>query len=93
MAQKNKHSLPKGINTSWAGNPPGGLRGKAKSSTRKPKPQGIKPGKEASYGILHGGNQSTEKLSAKAGRMFGNGSRNTPTGQSRLESKAKRQVC
>jgi hypothetical protein len=64
----------------------------ARSSTKQPKAQGIKAGQQAAYGILHGGNQSTEKLMAKAGRMFGNGSRNTPTGQSRLESKVKRQV-
>lgn len=64
----------------------------ARSSVKQPKPQGIQPGKEASYGILHGGNQSTEKLMAKAGRMFGNGSRNIPTGQDKLTSKVKRQA-
>lgn len=67
------------------------LRGKAPSSTRQPKAQGITPGKTA-YGILFGGNNSAQKLRAKASRVFGTSGRNVPNGQARLSSKAKRQV-
>lgn len=70
---------------------PGKEKRYAKSSTKTPRPQGIQPGKPA-YGLLHGGNQSTEVLTSKASRMFGNGSRNTPTGQETLTKKVKRQA-
>lgn len=80
-----------GAKTTWAGNPRGGLRGKAPSSVRQSKAAGITPGKPA-YGILHGGNNSPEKLRSKAAKLFGTRGRNVPTGQARLESKARRQV-
>lgn len=84
MANAKKHSLPKGLQTPWAGNPPGSLRGKAKSSTKQPKAQGITPGKPA-YGINV--TNSRKHKSAVTGA-----SRNTPSGQGLLSGKAKRQV-
>lgn len=80
-----------GPNSAWGGNPAGRLSGRAGSSRRKAKAHGITPGKTA-YGILVGGNQSTEKLRSKANRIFRTGGRNTPNGQARLSGKARRQV-
>ena len=80
-----------GPSSNWAGNPKGRLSGKAPSSTRQAKATGITPGKTR-YGILTGGNNSGEKLRAKASRLFRTGGRNTPNGQARLSGKAKRQV-
>lgn len=70
---------------------PGGKGRGAASSRRQPKAQGIDPSKPA-YGLLHGGNNSAEKLRSKANSMFGTGGRNTPTGQRQLTKKAKRQA-
>jgi poly(3-hydroxybutyrate) depolymerase len=68
-----------------------GKAGKKASSRKLAKPVGTDPSKP-SYGILHGGNQSGDKLRAKANSMFGNGGRNTPTGQEQLTKKVKRQA-
>ena len=74
----------------WAGNPKGTLGGKAPSSTRQPRAVGIKPGKPA-YGVRQDRGTTTERLRAKASRLFGT-RRSTPNGQVRLSGKAKRQV-
>ena len=85
MGPNNKRRVPKGPTAQPK------ARGQKASGVKLAKAQGITPGKTA-YGILHGGNNSVQKLRAKTSRMFGNGSRNTPNGQARLSSKAKRQV-
>lgn len=69
--------------TSGAGVPRGKLGKPSASSRKKAKPTGIDPG-NPHYGIK---NTSKKHSSAVTG-----GSRNTPNGQSRLSSKAKRQV-
>jgi hypothetical protein len=81
-----KRKVPAGPKTQ-----PGKPSGKAASSRRQPKAQGIDPSKPA-YGLLHGGNNSVEKLRSKANSMFGTGGRNTPTGQGNLTKKASRQT-
>ena len=91
MASRKPKIVTLGPDKVWAGNPKGRLGGKAPSSTRQPKATGIKPGKTA-YGILQSRGSSTEKLRAKASRIFRTGGRNTPNGQARLSGKAKRQV-
>lgn len=68
-----------------------GRVGRAASSRKQAKAVGLDPGKP-SWGILHGGNNSPEKLRAKTARLFRNGNRNTPTAQDQLSRKAKRQV-
>lgn len=66
-----------------------GRVGHAKSSMRKPKAKGIDPS-NPQYGIT-GASKSVEQLASRANSLFGT-SKATPTGQGRLESKAKRQV-
>ena len=91
MASNKPKIVTVGPSSNWAGNPKGRLSGKAPSSTRQSKATGITPGKTR-YGILVGGNNSGEKLRAKASRLFRTGGRNIPNGQARLSGKAKRQV-
>lgn len=63
----------------------------APSSRKKQKAVGITPGKPA-WGILARSGKSAESLRSRAASMFGTGGYSTPSGQSRLSKKAKRQV-
>jgi hypothetical protein len=69
---------------------PGNSKRFAPSSSKQPKPTGLDPG-NPSYGIKGGGGQKNPV--GRMNSMFGTGSRNLPSGQGNLESKAKRQVC
>lgn len=70
---------------------PGKEKRYSRSSTKQPKPLGIKPGKTA-WGILNTSRGDQESLGARAAKMLGTGSRNTPTGQDMLTKKVKRQA-
>ena len=65
--------------------------GKSASSRKAATPNGIAPASPA-YGITGGSGKSEDQLRSRAASLFGNGSRNTGSGQTRLSSKAKRQV-
>jgi len=84
MANPKKHTLPKGLQTPWAGNPPGKLSGKAKSAVRKAKAKGISPSNPG-YGIANTSRKHSSAVSQPRGR-------NLPSGQGLLSGKAKRQV-
>jgi hypothetical protein len=63
----------------------------APSSRKQPKPKGTDPGK-LGYGISPA--PATNNPAGRAGRVTGMAtSRDIPSGQGNLESKAKRQVC
>lgn len=82
---RNKRKVPAGPKAQ-----PGKV-GHAASSRKQPKAKGIEPG-QAKWGITQTGPGPLSKKANRASAMFGNASRNTPTGQGRLESKAHRQV-